>query len=404
LAVAACLASCADGGKEDRPQSEVKIGASHHFYGLRSLRGFGAFPVTTNEVFTDRGKLGMTLESTYTVTRGTQTSSANPYALENSGALSLFVPGSGPEPSVVFLGAYGLEPGTSAATDLFFTDRVSTPNSSSIGLYVATRVVNGQVELGGAWHLLSLHAIFDDTPTTPEADDIGRAAHGSLSIAPGAPGTSRPIDGSGKQSVDEGAPEIITFGGSIQNLLTGGSGDGTCNLTLNYGTDARVVLAVATGTATVGSLVLGLDADSDDDEAGLVFMVRKFDAPGTPVDPTRVDGQFLVGGHTLFVNATNSGSDAFVGVVTLPEPVSLSEANGFRLDAVGNSGVEFTYTGTYMLNADGGMTISIPGTNETWFAAIDRSYNTIVFVDDYVEARNIPELNIGFGVREKRTN
>ena len=47
----------------------------------------------------------------------------------------------------------------------------------------------------------------------------------------------------------------------------------------------------------------------------------------------------------------NSGSDAFVGVVTL------SDTNGFRLDAVGSQGIDFTYTGTYVLNNDGGMTI-----------------------------------------------
>ena len=64
-----------------------------------------------------------------------------------------------------------------------------------------------------------------------------------------------------------------------------------------------------------------------------------------------------------------------------------------------------SYVGTYTLAADGGMTISVNGTNETWFAAIDRSYNTLVFVEDFVETRtnNIPELDLRFGVREKTT-
>jgi hypothetical protein len=395
LALAAVtLAACADGGKEDRPQSDVKFTSSQHFFGFKTLRGFGSFPVSPNVVLTDRGKLNLFDDSTYTVTRSSGTTGADLYALETTGALSLFISGSGQEPSVVFLGGYGLAAGVPAATDLFFTDRVSTPQSQSIGLYVGTRVVTGQVELGGNWHLVSLHTIFDQTILSPE--NVGRTAHGSILIDPGAPGTARSISGTGFQSGSTQGPVAITFGGTIQNLLVGGSGDGTCNLTLNYGSDARIVLAVATGNAANGNLVLGLDAEESDGEAGLVLMVRKFDA-ATPVDPLRVPGRFLIGGHTLFVNPTNSGSDAFVGVVTLSAP------DGFRLDAVGNQGIDFTYTGTYTLAADGGMTISVNGTNETWFAAIDRTYNTIVGVDDFVEMRsnNIPELNLAFGVREK---
>ena len=396
LALAAvALAACADGGEEDTPQSEVKFTASQHFYGFRSLRGFGSFPVSPNAVFTDRGKLNLFDDSTYTVTRSQGTTAPERYALETTGALSLFVSGSSQEPSVVFLGGYGLVGGVPAATDLYFTDRVTTPSSPAIGLYVGTRVVQGQVELEGDWHIVSMHTIFGQTILSPE--NVGRTAHGSIDIAAGAPGTSRLISGTGSQSGSTQGPVAITFGGSIQNLLVGGSGDGTCNLTLTYGTDTRIVLAVATGTASTGKLVLGLDAEEDDGEAGLVLMVRKFDAPAGPVAPAFVPGRFLVGGHTLFVNPSNSGSDTFVGVVTLTAP------DGFRLEAVGNQGIDFTYVGTYTLAADGGMTISVNGTNETWFAAIDRSYNTLVFVDDFVETRsnNIPELNLGFGVREK---
>lgn len=129
----------------------------------------------------------------------------------------------------------------------------------------------------------------------------------------------------------------------------------------------------------------------------MAFLVRKFDAQGPQIDPVRVAGTFLVGGHTLFVNPTNSGSDAFVGVVTL------SAQGAFRLDAVGSQGIDFSYVGTYTLNSEGGMTVSISGTNETWFAAIDRSYQALFFVDDFVETRsnNTPELNLGVGVRQQ---
>ncbi|HEX6811633.1 MAG TPA: hypothetical protein VF384_08430 [Planctomycetota bacterium] len=405
LGLLVCLAACADGGKEDRPQSEVKISRTQHFVGFRSLRGFGAPPIGQNVVITDRGKLNLFADSTYTVTRGAQTTGAELYALESTGALSLFLQGGGTEPSVVFLGGYGLFDGETSATDMFFTDRVSTPASPSLGLFVSTRVATGQVELEGDWHVLSQHAIFNQTILTP--DNVGRAAHGSVDIAAGAAGTVRAISGTGTQSQATQGQGPITFGGTIQNVLVSGSGDGTCNMTLQYGADSRIVLAVATGDATVGKLLIGLDDEENetDGEAGIVLMVREFN--GT-LDPAKVDGRFLVGGHTLFVNPTNAGSDAFVGVVTLGD-VTLSEPGAFRLDAVGNQGIDFTYTGTYVLlpvgggsaDLDGGIKITIPGTNETWFAAIDRSYNTLVFVDDFIEARNNPELNIGFAVREK---
>ena len=97
------------------------------------------------------------------------------------------------------------------------------------------------------------------------------------------------------------------------------------------------------------------------------------------------------------MNPSNPGSDSFVGTVTL------SAQGGFRLDAVGNTGVDFQYIGTYSLSPDGGMELTIEGTNETWFAAIDKTYNTFTFIDDFEEIRanSTPELNFGFGVREK---
>jgi hypothetical protein len=233
--------------------------------------------------------------------------------------------------------------------------------------------------------------VFNEVLQSP--DNVGRAARGAVTISSDpTPGTQRTISGTGQQTTS-----VVTFGGTIQNLLTSGVGDGTCNLTLSYQltglpADSRVCYAAATN-----DLVIGLDADETDGEAGLVLMVRKFDAPATPLDPMRVPGRFLCGGQTIFVNPSNCGSDAFLGVVTLSSP------DGFRLDAVGNNGADFAYSGTWTHNPDGGLTITVSGTNETWFAAIDRDYQTLVFVDDFreVRANNLPELNLGFCVREK---
>lgn len=387
--------SCADGGEEDRPASEVRFSSTHHLFGLRSLRGFGTFPVPATAVFPDRGTLNLFDDSTYTVTRTGGTTSAERYALENAGDLSVFITGSGNEPSVVFSGGYGRVGSTGLTTpgttpDFFFTDRVSTPGSPAVGLYVGTRVLTGQVELEGAWHVLSLHTVFGQTILAP--DNVARGAHGGVSIAAGAPGTARAISGTGFQGTS-----ALTFGGTIQNLLTSGSGDGTCNLTVDYTLPSQAADSRVMRSAANANMVFALDDDESDNEAGLLFLVRKFDAPATPVDSVRVPGTFLVGGHTVFVNPSNSGSDAFVGTVTL------TAQGGFRLDAVGNSGQDFSYVGTWTLAADGGLTLAISGTNETWFAAIDRTYNTLVFIDDFVEVRsnNLPELNLGFGVRKK---
>lgn len=391
--VALLAAACADGGEEDRPQSDVKIAATHQFYSFRSLRGFGAFPVPATAVFTNRGTLNLFDDATYTLTDASGTSSPNPYALGNPGDFSIYVLGSGREPSVLFRGGYSLVASPNNS-DWFFTDRVSTPNSESIGLYYGTRVVNGQVELEGNWHVLSLHAVFGQTVQSP--DNVGRGARGGVAISAGNPGDQRSISGSGSQGTS-----AVTYGGTIQNLLSGSplSGDGTSNLTLSYtligqSADSRVMFAHATN-----NLVFGLDADESDGEAGMLMLVRKFDTPAAPVDSVRVPGTFLIGGHTLFVNPANSGSDTFVGTVTL------TSTGGFTLDAVGADGQDFAYQGSYTLAADGGLTLSINGTNETWFAAIDKSYNTLVLVDDFVETRsnNTPELNFLIGVRKKTT-
>ncbi|MBL9078984.1 MAG: hypothetical protein JNL08_15880 [Planctomycetes bacterium] len=391
LASLSLLGACADGGDEERPQSEVKITASHHMFGFRSLSGFGTFPVPATAVLSDRGTLNLFDDSTYTITRPTGTTGADRYAIEADGALAIYVLGSGTEPSVLFRGGYSLAGTTGAPATYQFTDRVSTNASPSLGLFYGARVVTGQVELEGSWHLLSLHTIFDQTILSPE--NVGRGVRGGVSVAAGAAGTVRAISGTGTQGTSTQGTSNMTFTGSIQNLLDGGgNGDGTCNLTVGYNGDSRVLFAAATP-----ELVFGLDADESDSEAGMLFLVRKFDAPTTPVDSVRVPGEFLVGGHTLFVNPSNSGSDAFTGVVTL------TAQGGFRLDGLGSDGGDFAYVGTYTLAQDGGMTIAISGTNENWFAAIDKTYQTLVFVDDFIELRsnNIPELNIGLGVRRK---
>lgn len=382
------LASCADGGEEDSPQSEVTKNASHHMFALRSLAGFGTFPPPTSAVVTESAVLDLFDASTYTVTSATGTSGQDRYAIEEAGPFTIYVTGNATEPSTAFLGAYSL---VADQPDYFFTDRVSTSASLRIGLFFGTQIIAGQVELEGGWHVLSMHVIFDQTILSP--DNVGRGAHGAVSISAGDPGTQRTISGTGFQGTG-----ALTFGGTVQNLLDGNDeGDGSLNLSLSYQLDGQSADERIIESAANENVIFGVDKNNGDGEAGLVTMVRKFNAPTTPVDSVRVPGTFLVGGHTLFVNPSNPGSDSFVGTVTL------SPQGGFRLDAVGNTGADFQYIGTYTLSQDGGMELSIEGTSETWFAAIDKTYNTFTFIDDFEESRpnNTPELNFGFGVREK---
>jgi hypothetical protein len=380
------VSACAEGGEESRPQSEVTINASHHMFALRSEVSLGSLPIQEEAVVTQHGLINLFDDSTYTLTQSGATSGADRYALETNGTFSIFVTGNASEPSTLFLGGYGQ---VADEADYFFTDRVSTPNSPRIGMFYGTRVVSGQVELGGDWHVMSLHTIFNQGLLSP--DNVGRAAHGVVSMSAGAPGTLRTITGSGFQGTSS-----LTFGGDATNLLdSNDEGDGLLNLNLSYQLNGQSADSRAVQSAATDNIIFGVDENDGDGEAGFVTMIRTFDAPASPVDSVQVPGTFLVGGHTVFVNPSNPGTDTFVGVVTLTPQFA------FRLDATGNSGADFTYTGTWSLDPNGGMTINVGNTNEEWSAAIDRSYNSFAFVDDFEEVRtnNTPELNFGFGVR-----
>jgi hypothetical protein len=394
LPLALLLAACAQGGTDSTPQSDVRVTANHHMLTFRTLAGFGTFPIDPTMVFTGAGSFALADDSTFTFTLG-GASTSDRYAIRNDGSMSVFFSGSGREPSVVFRGAYGLV--ETPPSTIFFTDRVAAGSSQSIGLYYGTRVIPGQAELAGDWHLLSMHTIFAaqlPQPAAQTAYNLGRCAQGSLTIAAGLPGETRAITGTGNESGFDSRQLSITFGGTITNLLQSGTSDGTCNLELTYNADQRVMDAFAGP-----DYVLAVDRDESDAEAGLAFLVQKFDAPATPADPTRVGGTFFCGGHTLFVNPGNSGADTFVGTVTLATPVGSTGA--FRIDAQSHLGQQFSYTGNYTLAADGGITMTVDGTNETWFAAIDRSYSVFFFVDAIVETRSSgsPELNLGIATR-----
>ncbi len=392
IAAPLLLLGCAEGSDEQRIESEEKITANHHLVWFRSLPGLGTSPVDPDAVFSGHGRLSMADDSTYRLDVGTSPGTPNPYALEATGELALYVPGVGREAGVILRGGYRL---VGDDPDLFFTDRVSNTSSASIGLYYGTRVTPGQVEFEGPWHLLGMRAMFGSSGLT-SARSVARAVFGDVSAAAGPPGSSRNLVGDGKESGSDSNPIDITFGGSIQNVLdTSNVGDGTSLLTVDYTsggqTQSRVFQAYA-GT----DLVLAVDEDEADDDSGMLFLVRKFDAPAEVADPTQVAGEFLVGGHTFFVDPLNSGSDTFIGTLTI------SPQGAVVLEAIGHQGVDFRYQGTCTIEDDGELVLSVDGTNETWRGAINRSYDTLVIVDNMVEDRvsGNPELNLLMGVRK----
>ena len=415
------LGACAEGGDEDKPQSEVQIATTNHLFWFRTLPGFATFPPDPSEVFTGCGLLEMNEDSTYSLfsvcDSSIPPSAPDSYALANDCELRLFVRGNGFSPTTVFLGGYEH---TANQPDLFFTDRVTVSGSASVGLYYGTELESGTVDLEGNWHLMSMHVMVGVGSGNPVISprNVGRTAYGSCSVAanpppptpPSPPGSLLAISGEGLESGSDPVQLPVTFGGSIQELLLPGSppaGDGTVNLTVDYGADSRVFRAAAGQ-----DIVMALDDDESDGSAGMLFLTRQFDdTPGNQLDDDDVVGVYLIGGQTLFVNPANSGSDTFIGTLELFAGGGGSAPRAFRLDAQGVQ-ADFSYQGTYSFLDDpqnpgvltGGLELTVDGqTNERWFAAISRSYDTITLVDAVVEdrANNTPELNLLIGVRQQ---
>jgi hypothetical protein len=377
------LAACAEGGTEDRPLSEVRISASHQMFGFSGLASLTATQVKPDEIFSDHATWNLFDNSTYSVTRPSGTSPPREYALETNGELTVLINPVDPRQSTpVFRGAYGLQGDTGI---YFFTDRLITSASGDLGIFWGTRIIPGPVDLSGDWHLFSLHVVFSDS-TIPNPDDIARAVGGSLTAAAGDPGTELALTGSGSESTSAS----LDLAGHIQDL-----GNGVLNLTVTYAVasqpataDERVFFATH-GT----NVVLALDADETDGEAGLLALVKKHDGVA---DLALLEGVYLIGAQTLFPNPNNPGSDAALG------RLSLTAQNAFRMEMTGSRGIDFTYQGTFTLADDGLLTLTVAGTDETWLGAVDQDYNTVVIIDHVIEDRDndTPELNLFIALRE----
>ncbi len=352
------------------------------FQGLPNLT---ATQVSPDEIFPDHATWTLFDNSTYTVTRQSGTSAPQLYALEKTGELTVLIAPVNPRQGTpVFRGAYGLEGDTGL---FFFTDRLITADSRSLGLFFGTRVQAGGLDLAGDWHLLSLHVLFSNS-TVPNPDNIARAVGGSVTAAAGNPGEELALTGTGRESTTAD----LDLSGSIQDL-----GNGEVNLAVRYTqlgaqatADTRVFLA-----CHGSNLVLAVDSDETDGEAGLLALVKKRTGVA---DPALLEGELPIGAHTVFVNPTNPGSDAALG------RLSLTAQGAFRIDMTGSRGIDFHYQGSFTLADDGLLTLSVDGTNETWLGAVDQDYNPVLIIDHVIEQRanDTPELNLFIALRKEQ--
>jgi hypothetical protein len=377
-AVLPLFAACAEGGKEIRSTSEVKLSRTHHMVGFVGARSLADFPIKAASVASDRGTLIMGADGNYKIGRPGGTSAPSPYELAKTGKFSVIVPIGSRQPDARFSGGYGLD-GDSGI--YCFTDRHATSATSMVGLYFGLPVVTGTADLKGDWHLFSQHVIFSSS-IVQSPENIARGLGGEITV-----------DAAGKVTAGKGVESTkvaFTFTGEVKPFA-----DGRIDIALNYkdpqATDSRTFVASA-----AGNLVLGLDEDETDGETGLLVLLRKLPAKG---DLAKLAGTYWVGCHTIFVTPGRAGVDAAAGLLTL------NDKGGFRLEATGAGDVDFVYTGTITLKDDGALEIKVDGTNETWAGAIDVEYRTILLLDNFVETRSgqkPAELNLFFGLREKK--
>ncbi len=377
------LWSCSSGGSSSSPQSDVRINADHHVFGFTALPSFGTFPVTLNEVSTLRATLRLVSDSSYSIFDAAGTLANGTYLLQNDARLSILVPTSGA--TQVYRGAYGLSSNTG---HFFFTDRVGT----GVGLYFGTLRIDGTADvanLAANWHMFSLAAILSDPAALPGPDGVGRSFAGSVTLA--ADGS---FTGDGVESTNPAA--VLPVSGPAAALAPFPGHE--FELAVTFGQGSAAVTRAVRGGGT-DSAIFCVDGEEAQGSAGLLAMMRFRDAGA--VDLAQLEGTYVFGYWTLFVDPSRMGSDAAIGTL------QLTQNGDFRIDATNNTGDNFSYRGTYVATDDGTLTFTVDGTNETWQGAFDNDYATVMVADTYKETRTgnaagIVELSLGIGLRENQ--
>ena len=101
LLVLGFLASCADGGEESTPDSEVLVSSSFNYFSFRALPGFGSFPISPSVVYPDSLEINFRDDGTYTFETSSGEGSPQTYLLYEDGRLRIVYPGGGGAPAAV---------------------------------------------------------------------------------------------------------------------------------------------------------------------------------------------------------------------------------------------------------------------------------------------------------------
>lgn len=362
--------ACSTGGGEDRPQSAVQITANHHLFGLSGRTAFASFPVTSGEVTALAGLFLMESNGTYQIREGGNTLLSDAYALEESGALSVFIRQNN-APTIRFRGGYGLEGDTGY---LFFNDRVGR-----VGMFMGTRVVPGTADpmaMAGDWHLFTTSVLFS-AASLPAFDEVGRSFAGSLSLL-----DDGSFTGSGFESTSSAAS--LPISGNLAPFA-----EGTFDFNVDFAGDNRGYDA---GGDT--SLIFGADQDQSDGASGLMAMMRKRSGIA---DLAEIAGTYTLGIFTIFLDPSASGLCSAVGTL------EMTENGDFRVVAIDNRGMTFGYDGTFTTSDTdfGSLRLDVPSTSETWLGAVDENYQTLVIIDNFKEVRasNQVELSMLVALR-----
>ena len=343
---------CAKGADEKQLQSEIKISETHHLVGIIGSTAFAAFPVTDGEVGPLSGLLETFDDSRYAIRAAGSVLREDSYALAANGAFKLLQARS-QQSTLVYTGAYGFEGNTK---NLFFTDRIT----NHVGLYVGLPRVVGtpdMASLAGSWHMLSMQVLFADAAALPSIHEVGRAFAGSVSLA--ADGS---ITGQGSESRVPSAQLPVTA--TLRAFQ-----DGAFKLDADFGGDARRF--EGGGTANLIAVV-GLDGQGDR-ASGLCALLRH---RSTPIDSSKLAGTYDIGGWTLVLNPSAAGFDATLG------SLELTAAGDFDLRLRSNRGDDLSYDGDFSAKDDGSLSFDVTRPNETWLAAVDQDYRTLVMIDN----------------------
>lgn len=373
LALPVLFTACAEGGKENRVESEVKISADHHMFGFKGEQAFPGFPVRPADLQVEDGLLTFKDDSQWTLD-GT---AGRRYELAKTGALVFRVP-NGRSADLVFNGAYGLNGDTGL---FFFADTVKP----KVGLFFGARTVRGSANVTGDFHVFGLQVLTSTGSPVVDPNNVARAFAGTITT-----NTSGSITtGAGNESTGS----ALTITGDLRAF-----NDGSVEVGLNLDTattrTSRVFTAAATVTSSVPittSVMLGHES-ADNEAAGMVALVRKRDGRANADD---LAGEYWLAALTTFVNPTNSGMEGSYGTLTI------TANGGWRVDAK-DSTTTYRLSGTYEIDADGTMRITNSATREAWRGAFDQDYKTIVFVDHDRTGTSAarPELNLFLALRK----